>query len=227
MGNRIDYIKGDKVGNCTFIKDIESIVIPKKTPQGRIRRRRQALFICSCGKEFTGLLDKVRVHKLSCGCLHRNKMEKLRIKAVRHGKYHHPLYSVWEGMIHRCEDPLDENYYGRGIRVCDRWQDINNFIVDMYPSYIKGLEIDRIDNDGGYSPENCRWVTRRDNCNNRRNTIFITYLGEKKTLADWSILQNIPSQTLLNRTKRWGIEEAFSTPYPSNKRYKRYERLVR
>lgn len=226
MWNRINYKNGDKVGNCIFIKDTEPLIIPKKGDKGRIRRRRNALFICSCGKEFNGLVDKVRVNKLSCGCLHRGKMEMLRVKAIRHGKYHHPLYSIWESMNHRCEDPLDENYYGRGIRVCERWQDINNFIEDMYPSYVKGLEIDRINNNGNYCPENCRWVTRRDNCNNRRNTIFITYLGEKKSLSDWSLLQTIPSAILLKRIKRWGIDEAFSTPYPSSKRCKRYERVV-
>ena len=89
----------------------------------------------------------------------------------RHGLYHDPLYSVWEGMIQRCTNPKHSgfhNYGGRGITVCDRWRDVVNFHADMAPRP-PGLYLDRIDNDGPYEPGNCRWITMQEQHANRRH----------------------------------------------------------
>ena len=81
---------------------------------------------------------------------------------ITHGLYGHPIYNIWSGMTNRANNSNHhayKNYGGRGISICDRWNNIENFIADMYPSYKNGLSIDRIDNDKGYFKDNCRWVT--------------------------------------------------------------------
>lgn len=87
----------------------------------------------------------------------------------KHGMVYTPTYSTWFTMRRRCSDPKTQNYKrygGRGIRVCDRWQSFENFLADMGVKP-KGLQIDRIDNDGPYAPGNCRWVTPKENANNK------------------------------------------------------------
>jgi hypothetical protein len=224
MSTRVDYKQGDKVGTCVFIKELEPKVIPKTEENKRVRTRRRGLFICSCGKEFSALLDKVKENKVSCGCQQATKMKKLILNNVTHGLWKHPLYSIWNGMIQRCTNTTISNYRnygGRGIKVCDRWNSIELFIEDMYSSYIKGYDLDRIDNNGDYSPDNCRWVTRKDNCNNRRTTAYLEYNGTKRSVSEWSSLTGIPSHVLLKRSKKWKIQEVFTTPYPSPKKQRK------
>ena len=82
---------------------------------------------------------------------------------IKHNLRHHRLYNVWKSMKARCTNPKNTNYKsygGRGITVCDKWLDINNFIDDMYPSFVEGLTLDRKENDKGYSKDNCRWATK-------------------------------------------------------------------
>jgi hypothetical protein len=108
------------------------------------------------------------------------------------------------------------DYGGRGISVCDRWQIFENFKDDMYPSYTEGLEIDRIDNNGNYCPENCRWVTHTENNLNKRyrkDSYWVSYKGETHTLAEWSRLLEINRTTLAMRLQKhhWPVEKAFET----------------
>lgn len=116
------------------------------------------------------------------------------------------LYSVWRTMLHRCEDEKREKYkdYGEmGITVCQEWHDPNLFI-DWAEShgYKNGLQLDRIDNDGCYSPENCRWVTPKQNSRNRRNTKYLTINGETKCVAEWCETISISEFTIY-----WWIRE--------------------
>lgn len=134
-------------------------------------------------------------------------------KKIKVGK--HPLYQIWNGMIQRCFNDKRKNYHrygGRGITVCDRWLDFNNFIADMESTYQKGLTIDRIDNNGNYSPNNCKWSTTKEQANNRRNNHFITYQGMTKTLMGWANYLNLKHSTLAMRIEKygWSIEKALT-----------------
>lgn len=134
-----------------------------------IGKRNVAHCVCSCGNSHTALLNNVRygVTK-SCGCLLR---EVKRAERTTHGYCGHPLYAVHASMLYRCKNPKDTNYHrygGRGISVCNEWEDRDNFIRwALENGYKKGLQIDREDNNGNYCPENCRWVTPCINTHNR------------------------------------------------------------
>ena len=110
---------------------------------------------------------------------------------IKHGacKRNKRLYGVWNSMIHRCEDTKRERYRdygGRGVTVCDRWHDPNVFIDwALTNGYAYGMQLDRIDNDGPYSPENCRWVAPKQNCRNTRRNKRLTLCGLTKTVAEW------------------------------------------
>jgi hypothetical protein len=102
-----------------------------------------------------------------------------------------PTYKTWAAMKVRC-DPMSKqkypNYAGRGIGVCDRWQTFENFYDDM-GERPQGKSIDRIDNNKGYCPENCRWATPKQQCNNRRNTVYVKHNG--KILNVWQFAKEI------------------------------------
>lgn len=95
---------------------------------------------------------------------------------------------MWLAMIQRCEHENCKNYYnygGRGISVCERWHTLQNFIDDMQPTYHKGLQIDRTNNNGNYEPSNCQWVTPKENAHNIRRNVWITGNGKRMVQADW------------------------------------------
>lgn len=110
-----------------------------------------------------------------------------------------------------------KNYGGRGIKICDRWMEFRkgfyNFIQDM-GERPEGTTLDRIDNDGPYSPENCRWATKEEQYDNMGSTIKWAYGGEEHTLKDWAKITGISKTTLYQRVKRYGysIEEALTRP---------------
>ena len=125
-------------------------------------------------------------------------------------------YFTWGQMIQRCHNPKDgqyHNYGARGIAVCERWRKFENFFEDMgkCPS---GMSINRKDNDGNYEPDNCHWATLEEQSNNKRNNHWITYKGERKTVAQWARALNIPNSTLNQRlsTYLWPEERALSLP---------------
>lgn len=112
------------------------------------------------------------------------------------------LYGLWSAMKKRCYNPNVNNfdlYGGRGIRVSKEWLTFNNFNRDMLPAYKKGLFLERINNDGDYCKDNCKWATKLEQANNTRTNRFIIYKGLKKTLAQWTRFFNLKGSTVRQR----------------------------
>lgn len=134
-----------------------------------------------------------------------------------HGLSLTPEYRAWQQMRLRCTDPKHKaypSYGGRGITVCDRWlNSVEAFVADMGPKPSPAHELDREDNNKGYYPGNCRWVTRKVNDRNRRSNRLITMNGHTKTLAEWCEMYRIPGDTARWRLAAgWSPAEAFTTP---------------
>lgn len=121
-----------------------------------------------------------------------------------HGMTKTPEHDTWIGMRQRCENPnfpKYEYYGGRGIKVCDRWRDFANFYADMGPRP-HGLTLERIDNDGDYTPDNCRWATRKDQMRNQRITRRVTIDGKTYVAADLADQSGLKTDTIVERAKR-------------------------
>ena len=137
-------------------------------------------------------------------------------KCRTHNETHTRLYSIWANMKQRCYNPKNDNfcnYGGRGIVICDSWKDSFENFRDWAKThgYADSLTIDRIDGSKGYYPENCRWVTVKEQNNNLRTNRKITYNGETKTVTAWSKELNIPQQTIADRLNRgYPLEVVFS-----------------
>lgn len=147
-----------------LIRDLGIIKISEKS-----KPRGYGIYKCDCGKEIRKRhSDFKKGLYLNCGCKRiKNVIETNTI----HGLSKHRIFNVWNSMMSRCNNKKHKayKYYGeRGIIVCERWHNVANFIEDMYPSYIDGLSIDRIDNNGNYEPTNCRWTTNEVQQRNSR-----------------------------------------------------------
>lgn len=122
---------------------------------------------CACGSTVTLLRGNfLACYTQSCGCLQKQRASEA---STTHGFSGTAMYNAWKIMRKRCSDPAHENYKhygGRGIKVCARWEEFANFLADM-GERPEGMELDRKDNDRDYEPGNCRWVSHKDNCNNR------------------------------------------------------------
>ncbi len=168
------------------------------------------LCACTCGE--TAIVRGSHLtsgNTQSCGCL--EKASKL-----THGKRHDPSYKIYRGILDRCynsANPSYSYYGGRGIKVCDRWREsIENFLLDV-GKRPNGASIDRIDNNGNYEPNNCRWASRREQQANRRDNRRLTLNGETKSLTEWATLHNLKPKTIKSRLRLgWSTEKALTTP---------------
>lgn len=132
-----------------------------------------------------------------------------------HGLSNHPLYNTWRGMISRCEYERDvyyKNYGGRGITVCSEWHDIVVFSQWAFGNgWSEGMQIDRIDNDGHYCAENCRFVTRVENMRNCRGNHLLTYDGVTQPIVAWAEQTGVNYGTIQSRLRRgWTPEQIFT-----------------
>jgi len=162
---------------------------------------------CDCGTERSICRGSLtNGGSLSCGCA---RLESLKKKFTTHGKTKTRAYRIWEGIKVRCGNKDDKYYAGRGIALCERWKDFENFYADMGDPPGNRYSIDRIDNSGHYEPGNCRWVTSKKQANNRRNSFLIYFDGKTKTASEWSELSGVKPATIKDRIRRgWNTEEA-------------------
>lgn len=180
----------------------------------RSDRTRHWVCSCDCGTVRDVFVGNLRQgYSQSCGCL---KDERTRIRNRTHGLSASREYKIWAGMKKRCYDPSCksfEDYGKRGIAVCARWQgSFENFYADMGPRPSRRHSIERVNNDGPYSPDNCRWATQREQVNNTRRNHFIEWNGERLTLAQWAERAGIRPHALLHRLDRgWPLEQALRT----------------
>lgn len=164
------------------------------------------------GKCDCGIVKPFNLHSLkrglskSCGC---RRATLAASQFTKHGYTKKETISeffVWTNLIKRCSDPNVKgfkNYGGRGIKVCQRWLDsFENFLADMGLRPSSKHSIDRIDNNGGYEPQNCRWSTAKEQARNTRSNVFVTLDGERKTLAEWSCISGVPDSTISQRIRR-------------------------
>jgi hypothetical protein len=189
---------------------------PKVDPTGR----EYETWTCRCTCEKHTVKDIYVQHLLhgnskSCGCLVK---ETTGNNFRTHGKTKTRIHRIWLSMRRRCFKETESaypNYGGRGITVCDEWKDDfmsfeNWAISNGYDDY---LTIDRIENDGNYSPSNCRWATYKEQANNRRSSRYFVVDGESKTAPEWSEIYGAPSYEILFRAYHgWTDEEAVKTP---------------
>jgi hypothetical protein len=163
---------------------------------------------CDCGNEISTYTNGLRSgHAKSCGCINK---EQQRDRHLTHGMSATKLYKAWVGMIGRCENKSNsayKNYGGRGIKVCDRWKNFENFAIDVGDRPIS-MTLDREDNNGNYEPSNWRWATWNTQSTNKRNTVFLTFEGETLPLADWARRMNTTGGVLKKRF------EKFNTVHP-------------
>jgi hypothetical protein len=172
---RFDDLTGRRFGRLVVVNLVE------RTSRYRIRY----LCKCDCGEVRSINGGGLRAgNHMSCGCLRRENR-------IRHGMHKHPLYNIWKGMRRRCTVETDrawDNYGGRGITVCPQWNEedgIHQFINDM-GERPPGYTLERIDNDGPYSPENCEWRTMSEQKQNTRRSRYIEHDGLRLTLSEWA-----------------------------------------
>jgi hypothetical protein len=182
---------------------------------------------CSCGNSAVKTTSQIRDKSnpnVSCGCGNAESIRKASSAAWEvTTKFRHPLKikmkNMWRNMLHRCYDPDNKRYQdygGRGIRVCNQWlNDRYSFYRWCVANGIQpNLQIDRKDNDGPYSPENCKFSTRLEQANNTRKNRRLQWRGESLTLAQWARKLGVRQQALSHRVERgWTVERIFQQPY--------------
>lgn len=220
MTSQIRDLSGQRFGKLVVVE-----YTGKRTEPGH-----NAIWLCKCdcGKtiEVRGSnLTTTRRPQKSCGCYVK---EKARLVNTTHGGTHERLYGVWMGMRRRCYDPKIKDYGrygGRGIKVCEEWKDYSNFRkwafdsnYDQYADFQK-CTLDRIDPDGNYEPDNCRWVDITEQENNRRNSTKIEYQGKTQTVSMWERELGMKHGLLRDRLKRgWDVERAITQPVEIHKK---------
>lgn len=173
---------------------------------------------CQCGKKTTVRGKDLRSLKTrSCGCYQREITSRISRKHGDSGKNGSKLYLVWQSMKYRCSNKNDKGYKhygGRGIKLCKQWHDYRAFKKwALAHGYREDLQIDRINNDGNYTPKNCQWVPHKQNMRNTRRTRWETIKGKTKSLAEWCEIYDVSYKTVHARLERgWDLLDALTRP---------------
>lgn len=201
-----------------MIKDLTGLEFGLLTVDGfsHIDKKRRSYWLCccECGNKTVVRKDCLTTgNTKSCGCFN----SKCRIKPNSNRK--HKLYRVYYSMRERCHNPNDKQYFNygaRGIKLCDEWLSSYDAFYEWALShgYKEGLTIDRRDNNQGYSPDNCRWITQAEQTNNTRRNKWITFNGKTLNIEQWAKEININPVTLWHRLNslNWSVERALTTP---------------
>ena len=187
-----------KVGRGRPVIDIAGKRFGKLLATRRVRHRASVamwLCVCDCGKRCTVAgYDLRRGQTKSCGCLRGRA-------STTHGMSRSVEYATWRRIRVRCGDLNRHRYGGRGIRVCARWQKFENFYADMGPKPGPTYSIERIDNDRGYEPANCKWGTLAEQNSNKSNNRFLEFGGVRLTTAEWARRLGITPGAIFRRLK--------------------------
>ena len=201
---KIKDLSGKKFGRITVLKFHHQ------------NKNKKSCFLCKCdcGKIFVVIgASLVSGNTCSCGCF---KQEDTKRRATKHNLYGCNLYWRWSNMIQRTTNPKDKfykDYGGRGIIVCENWRKNFKEFYDWSKNngYKRGLTLDRIDVDGNYCPENCRWTTQKQQARNKRNNHILSFNGEKHCISEWSEITGISYSALKYRIRKgWSIEKTMS-----------------
>lgn len=209
---KIVDITGQKFGRLTALRRVGS-------------NGHSALWLCKCdcGNETVVTLSHLKGGQTrSCGCLLKEtrktsgKKSGIGIRTKKHGDFGTRLYRIWAAMKRRCCNPHTKyysDYGGRGIRVCSLWMDYVSFREwALSNGYADGLSIDRINVNGNYEPENCRWTTMKGQQNNRRNNVVLKYMGKSYSIKDIARISGASERTVRGRYERgWSIERMLNT----------------
>lgn len=223
---RVKIIMTGRYGRWTVIGEA-----PMKNHSG------QTMWLCRCdcgtkryvsGPSLRGGCNRRATQ--SCGCY---RTERTRERSIKHGRSncstrgaYDRTYSAWMAMLGRCRQKKSrsyERYGGRGINVCERWQGDDgfvNFLADMGDAPL-GMSLDRHpDVNGNYEPGNCRWATIQEQNRNRRTNHFLTYNGERRCLAEWAEILNVPYHVIQTRATvlGWPAEKIIETPWRPSRR---------
>lgn len=216
-------LTGQRFGKLVVIKN-----------EGIHETRRTAMWLCKCdcGNEKVVAAHDLKHGTTSCGCIAKiSKLKNLKlghelldkkamerksiIKELNEGNYEAAskrLYTIWTQMKSRCNDTARKeykNYGGRGIKVCEEWNEFTQFLRwAVSNGYKDNLTLDRKDNNGDYEPSNCRWISFKEQQNNRRNNHTVNINGVNHTISEWSDISGIKQNTIYYRIKRgWKGEE--------------------
>lgn len=208
---RIEYREGELLGSLIFVSEAEKAVKSLN---------RRAVFKCRCGNIFTTAIHMAKSgQSTSCGCEHKRMLiERLTKHGCSSGGRQTSEYTIWKGIVSRCENPKErcyKHYGGRGVIMCERWRsNFSNFLEDVGPRPSNKHSLDRIDVNGNYEPGNCRWATQIEQMNNMRKNRRLTYNGESKTVSEWTRHLGFSKVLLHQRifSYGWSVEEALSTP---------------
>lgn len=195
---------GDRYGRLTVI------AVSGAVSSGKVAW----LCVCDCGTSRTVRGGDLRSGRtLSCGCLN---AEKTGNRFRKHGARQTPEYSSWSAMHTRVGNPNFKQYAdygGRGISICDRWFEFDNFLADMGPRPSLHHSIERIDGNGNYEPSNCEWADRKTQNRNRRSNRLVTYNGVDMTVAEAAEKTGLSAQLIYDRLNLgWSSEAALSLP---------------
>ncbi len=201
MGKPLNNRQGFHFGSLTVLQLAKS-------------RGRGAWWLCQCkcgNQKEIPASDMVQGKINSCGCEHQKRIAKA---STTHCMKNTRTYGIWQAMRNRC-NRINQDYSCRGITYDERWDSFENFYLDM-GEVPDGMSIDRIDVNGNYTKDNCRWATREQQANNTRANVFIEWQGKRQTRTQWEIELNMKPTTLRSRLKAgWSLEKAMQ-PLPAD-----------